>query len=83
MAKAFDSSPSSSNWNPNADINGDNAVDIYDAIIMAKNFGKTNPSRAPERAGCVGLNTRGLTRENVNMFQNEGAKLFTESRREA
>jgi len=83
LAKAFNSSPGNSNWTPNADVNGDNVVDIYDALLMAKNFGKVNPLWAPERAGCVGLNTRGLTKENVNMFQNEGAKLFTESRREA
>jgi parallel beta-helix repeat protein len=40
LAGAFNSYPSSSNWNGNADINSDNAVDIYDAILLANNFGK-------------------------------------------
>jgi hypothetical protein len=44
LSGAYNSRPSSSNWNPNADINGDNAVDIYDAIILAGNYGKTAQS---------------------------------------
>jgi hypothetical protein len=32
--------PTSSNWNRNADINSDNKVDIYHAIILANNYGK-------------------------------------------
>jgi hypothetical protein len=31
----------SRNWNANADITNDNVVDIYDAITLANNFGKT------------------------------------------
>jgi hypothetical protein len=29
------------NWNANADINKDDVVDIYDAITLANNYGKT------------------------------------------
>jgi parallel beta-helix repeat protein len=41
LAGAYNSAPSSLNWNANADINGDNIIDIYDAIILAGNYGKT------------------------------------------
>jgi hypothetical protein len=29
------------NWNANADINGDNIVDVYDAMLLASNYGNT------------------------------------------
>jgi hypothetical protein len=35
------SAPGSRKWNANANINNDNMVDIYDAIILANNYGKT------------------------------------------
>jgi hypothetical protein len=35
LANAFLATPGSSNWNPNADINGDGVVNIVDAIILA------------------------------------------------
>ena len=41
LAGAYNSVPTSFNWNANADINNDNVVDIYDAIILAGNYGKT------------------------------------------
>ena len=41
FAVAFNSTPASPNWNPNADINGDGFADIYDAIILANNFAKS------------------------------------------
>jgi hypothetical protein len=37
----FGSRSGNLDWNPNADINSDNIVDIYDAIILAGNYGKT------------------------------------------
>lgn len=42
IAWAYNSVPGSSNWNPNADINSDVAIDVFDAIILAGNFGKTS-----------------------------------------
>ena len=41
LAKAYGSTSTGSNWNGNADINGDNILDIYDALILANNYGKT------------------------------------------
>lgn len=41
LVGVFGSRSGNLDWNPNADINGDNTVDIYDAIILAGNFGKT------------------------------------------
>jgi hypothetical protein len=41
LSAAFGSTPHDSNWNPNAEINGDGVVDISDAIILASNFGRT------------------------------------------
>jgi hypothetical protein len=41
MGFVFLSTPSSSNWNPNADLNGDNVVNILDAIILSNHFGQT------------------------------------------
>ena len=40
FGKAFASTPSSTNWNALADLNHDNAIDIFDAIMLANNFGK-------------------------------------------
>jgi len=37
VAEAFCSGPGSCNWNPSADLNLDGSIDIYDAIIVAKN----------------------------------------------
>jgi hypothetical protein len=34
LGNAFLTTPGSSNWNPNADINGDGIVNILDAIIL-------------------------------------------------
>lgn len=38
LAAAFDAIPTSGNWNPNADLNGDQIVDIADYTILAANF---------------------------------------------
>jgi parallel beta-helix repeat protein len=40
FVSAFSSFPSSLEWNPYVDFNNDAIVDIYDAIILANNFGK-------------------------------------------
>jgi parallel beta-helix repeat protein len=40
LGDAFLATPGSSNWNPNADINGDGEVNILDAIILGSNFGR-------------------------------------------
>jgi hypothetical protein len=37
VTEAICSRPGSCNWNPRADLNFDSAVDIFDAIIVAKN----------------------------------------------
>jgi len=41
VGAAFGSEPHDSNWNPNADINGDNVVNYLDAIILGANFGQS------------------------------------------
>jgi hypothetical protein len=38
LSNSFLATPSSSNWNPNADINGDNVVNILDAIVQGNHF---------------------------------------------
>jgi len=38
---AFGSDPTSQNWNPNCDLNGDEFVDILDLAIAAGHFGET------------------------------------------
>jgi outer membrane protein assembly factor BamB len=43
LTNAFDSRPTSSNWNPNADINGDGVSNILDAIILANHFNQHYP----------------------------------------
>jgi hypothetical protein len=40
IAKLYGTTPSSQNWNPNADINGDGKVDIRDVHIAAVNYGQ-------------------------------------------
>jgi len=39
VARAFGSSPGSSNWNPNADLNNDGKVDMKDIALVARHFG--------------------------------------------
>lgn len=39
-ARAFGSTPGSSNWNPNADFNNDGTIDMKDIALVARNFGQ-------------------------------------------
>jgi len=39
MASAFDSTPGTPKWNPNADLNNNGIVDIVDLSIAAFDFG--------------------------------------------
>jgi hypothetical protein len=41
LADAFNSMPTSPNWNPNADLNGDNKVNISDLGLLADNFNRS------------------------------------------
>jgi hypothetical protein len=43
FTNAYNSKPGDSNWNLNADINGNNVVDIYDPIIMANHYNQHYP----------------------------------------
>ena len=43
VAMYYGTTPSSPNWNPNADINGDGKVDIKDVHIAALNYGQHYP----------------------------------------
>jgi len=40
IATAFGSTPSSPNWNRNADINNDRIIDIFDITVVALHFGE-------------------------------------------
>jgi hypothetical protein len=40
LSKAAGSTPSNSNWNPDADLNNDGIVDIFDAVILATHAGE-------------------------------------------
>jgi hypothetical protein len=40
VAKAYGTTPSEAEWNPNADINNDGKVSLPDLVIMAENYGK-------------------------------------------
>lgn len=39
LAVAYGSTPSSPYWNPQADLNGDNIVDIFDVALFSQNYG--------------------------------------------
>lgn len=43
VAGAFNSRPGSPKWDPRADLDINNVVDILDAMIIANNFGKIDP----------------------------------------
>jgi hypothetical protein len=43
VARSFGSTPGSSSWNPNADLNFDGKIDMTDIQLVASNFGKHNP----------------------------------------
>jgi len=43
VARGFGSGPCSSNWNPNADINGDGVVNMKDIALVARHFGQHYP----------------------------------------
>lgn len=36
---AYGSEPSDPNWNPLADFNGDNIINLYDAVLLTANYG--------------------------------------------
>jgi hypothetical protein len=40
LVAAFGSVPGDSTWNPNADLDGDEEVTLFDFGILVKNFGK-------------------------------------------
>jgi len=40
IARAFGSTPGSSNWNPNSDLNNDGTVNMRDIALVARNFGQ-------------------------------------------
>jgi len=40
LSLAFNSLPGDPNWNPFADLNGDDGVDIGDFSILSANFGQ-------------------------------------------
>jgi len=42
-ARAYGSFPEHPRWNPKADLNKDNKVDLKDVGTIAKNFGTTWP----------------------------------------
>ena len=42
LQQAYGTIPTSPNWNPNADLNKDNKIDILDLYLLSKNYGKTN-----------------------------------------
>ena len=41
LVVAFGARPGDSSWNQEADLNNDYAVDIFDIVLLANNFGKT------------------------------------------
>jgi hypothetical protein len=41
LARAYGSKPGDSNWNPNADIDGNGIVGLSDLVILAQNYGRT------------------------------------------
>jgi len=42
LSDAYGSVAGDPNWNEEADINGDNMVDVYDSYILSNNYGKTD-----------------------------------------
>jgi hypothetical protein len=42
-SNAYGSRPGYPNWNPLADLNGDEIIDVFDGVIIAINYGKTYP----------------------------------------
>lgn len=40
LARSYMATPDRPNWNPNADINKDGIVDLYDAMILSSHFGE-------------------------------------------
>jgi len=39
--RQFPGLPASGRWNPQADLDSNNFIDIHDLLVIAKNFGKT------------------------------------------
>lgn len=39
FSDAYGSEPSDPNWNPLADFNGDNIINLYDAVLLTANYG--------------------------------------------
>jgi len=43
LGPAFDSAPGDANWDPQADINANDKVDILDAVLLSGNWNKSSP----------------------------------------
>jgi hypothetical protein len=41
IAGSYTSTPSSANWIPEADLNGNNIIDIFDVALLCQNYGKS------------------------------------------
>ena len=41
LLQAFDSLPGNPHWNPEADFNADDSVDVYDLDLLIRNFDQT------------------------------------------
>jgi hypothetical protein len=39
LIAAYNSTPSAPNWRPEADLNGDNVVNIFDVVMLSSNYG--------------------------------------------
>jgi hypothetical protein len=42
LAKAYNSRPGNSNWNPNADLDNNGVVNLSDLVMLAKHYGEEN-----------------------------------------
>jgi YHS domain-containing protein len=42
LGRAYNSTPTTANWNPNADFTNDDVVDSADLIILQRNYGKSS-----------------------------------------
>ncbi|MCK4478493.1 hypothetical protein KAU88_08225 [Candidatus Bathyarchaeota archaeon] len=40
---AYGVTPSNSHWNPLADFNGDNIINVYDATMLSLNYDPSSP----------------------------------------
>ena len=73
LMAAYDSQPADPNWNPACDLNKDGVIDLFDGVIIGRNYGMTILSGEESHVSCQ---IRKSTGELVKEFTTPGSVIL-------